>query len=251
MKILITSLVLALGLAAQQPPTRTLICEPSSASGTTYTCTGAPTLASYTTGLRIQFKADVANTGAVTINIDNLGAKSLAKLAGGITTDLVANDLRAGMYALAIYDGTQFQMLSQIGNVAAGSGIGTFYTSGPNGNAGSAGRVWAPMGVTPTVQNTTNWSRVAARVPAACTLKNLRVDMAVAQGSGGSEQIWVYAGNPTPSATTLTCSIATGSTSCSDLVNQPSVNAGDFIYVQDLNGSSTVNTYINVSFQCN
>lgn len=132
-----------------------------------------------------------------------------------------------------------------------GSGVGAFYSSGPVTNVGSAGRIWAPMGITSTVQSTANWQRVAVRVPAACTLKNLRVDLGAAQGSGGSEQVWIYAGPTTPTATALTCTIATGSTSCSNTTDQPAVSDGDFIYVQDLNGSATANTYIMVSFQCN
>lgn len=122
MKTLLSLLVLAFVAFAQQPPVRSVICNDAGASDT-YTCTASPTLTAYTTGMRVQFKPNTANTGTATLAIDGLAAITLVKLAGAINTTLADNDLRAGQYVLMIYDGTNFQMLSQLGNApAAASG---------------------------------------------------------------------------------------------------------------------------------
>lgn len=250
MKTTLLSVVLALGLAAQQPPVRSLICEPSSASGTTYTCTGAPTLGAYTTGLRIQFKADVANTGAVTINVDTLGAKALTKLAGGINTALAANDLRAGQYALAIYDGTQFQMLSQIGNTPSG-GSGSIFTINMTQTtlaASTTNAVYGTAGLT-TAQNTSStYSRVSMPAPQACTLKNLFVLMGAAQPAGGTLVITAFVNG---ADTALTCAVSAGGTTCNDTTHTVSIAQGDLVAVHAANNSGTgASTYFNVTAVC-
>jgi hypothetical protein len=88
----------------------------------TYVATLSPVPSGYTTGTHYRFKANTANTGACTINFNSLGAKTIKKAAGGITTDLADNDIRAGQWVDLIYDGTNMQMQSTLGN-AGGGGI--------------------------------------------------------------------------------------------------------------------------------
>lgn len=88
----------------------------------TYTATLSPVPAAYVTGQHYRFKANTANTGAATINFNALGAKTIKKPAGGITTDLVTNDIRAGQWVDLVYDGTNMQMQSLLGNAPAGGG---------------------------------------------------------------------------------------------------------------------------------
>jgi hypothetical protein len=87
----------------------------ASASGTAYTATTTPTFVP-ADGDAILFEADVANTGAATLNLNASSAASIKKQGGG--TALVANDLLAGQNVLLIYDGTNWQMQGQSGNVA-------------------------------------------------------------------------------------------------------------------------------------
>jgi hypothetical protein len=77
----------------------------------TNTLTGAatPALAGYAAGAQYSFIAQNTNTGAVTIDIDTLGVKSITKFG---TTALVANDIIAGALVLIEYDGTRFQLLN-------------------------------------------------------------------------------------------------------------------------------------------
>lgn len=62
----------------------------------------------YKAGLRLVFKANVANTGAVVVNFNGLGGKSIVAQSG---TALVAGDIKAsGVYEI-VYDGTAFQII--------------------------------------------------------------------------------------------------------------------------------------------
>ena len=71
-----------------------------------------PALTTYTTGNAFNFVVATTNTGAVTINVDGLGAKAITKSG---STALVAGDLVAGTMVYIVYDGTRFQLV--FGNV--------------------------------------------------------------------------------------------------------------------------------------
>jgi len=80
----------------------------------------------YKAGLRLVFKANVANTGAVTVNFNGMGGKSVVTQGG---TALLAGDIKAsGVYEI-VYDGTNFQI---IGFTAATSSPTTFKRSEGN-----------------------------------------------------------------------------------------------------------------------
>jgi hypothetical protein len=83
-----------------------------------YACNMAPALAAYVSGSCYTFKANTANTGAATIAFNGLSAITIVKVAGGITTALADNDIRAGQYVSICYDGTNMQMQSTLGNAA-------------------------------------------------------------------------------------------------------------------------------------
>ena len=72
-------------------------------------------ITSYIAGQVFSFVAAGANTGAVTLNINSLGAKNVYKSG---TTPLDAGDIASGAAITVIYDGTQFQL----GAGAGGSG---------------------------------------------------------------------------------------------------------------------------------
>jgi fibronectin-binding autotransporter adhesin len=97
----------------------------------TYTCSLSPAATAYVTGTTYRFKANTANTGAATVNFNSLGALTIKKPNGGsITTDLADNDIRAGQWVNCVYDGTNCQMTSQVGNAPSGSGTVNSGTSG-------------------------------------------------------------------------------------------------------------------------
>jgi len=75
----------------------------------TITGTMSPALTAYAAGQLFYFIANAANTGAVTINIDGLGAKSITRDG---STALTGGDINSGEFVVIIYDGTRFQMIN-------------------------------------------------------------------------------------------------------------------------------------------
>ena len=82
----------------------------------TITAVGSPNVAAYVAGQMFYFVAAGANTGAVTINIDSLGAKSITRDG---TTALAAGDIQSGEVCVIVYDGTQFQLVNGASQSAA------------------------------------------------------------------------------------------------------------------------------------
>lgn len=76
-----------------------------------YAITVSPAPIAYTAGMKFVFKTDVANTGAATLNVNSLGAVTIKKLGD---QDLATGDIEAGQIVEVVYDGTNFQMLSQL-----------------------------------------------------------------------------------------------------------------------------------------
>lgn len=91
----------------------------NSVSGTdTITASTSPVTTSYAAGQTFRFVAAGANTGAVTININSLGAKSITKNG---STALVSGDIASGGVYQVTYDGTQFQITNPGINIGYGS----------------------------------------------------------------------------------------------------------------------------------
>lgn len=74
------------------------------------TITPAPT--AYATGQGFYFSANTANTGAATLNVNSLGAKTIKKYHN---EDLATNDIESGGIYHVIYDGTNFQLQTGVG----------------------------------------------------------------------------------------------------------------------------------------
>jgi hypothetical protein len=95
-------------------------CSDAGASDA-YACSLSPAITAYVTGTHYRFKANTANTGAASINLNSLGAKTVVKVQGAITTALVDNDILAGQWVEVVYDGTNMQMMSPLGNAPSGT----------------------------------------------------------------------------------------------------------------------------------
>ena len=94
-------------LAQVQSGTVSLI---GSISGTdTITGSLSPALTAYAAGQMFWFVSAGANTGAVTLNINGLGAKSVTRDG---STALVSGDIASGEVVMVVYDGTRFQAIS-------------------------------------------------------------------------------------------------------------------------------------------
>lgn len=87
----------------------------TSVSGTNTITAAVTGLAAYAAGQVFRFIAAGANTGAVTLNINALGAKAITKQG---TTALVSGDIVSGSTVVVVYDGTQFQLINVAGTLA-------------------------------------------------------------------------------------------------------------------------------------
>lgn len=128
----------------------------------TYACALDPAITLYTTGAFYSFQANAANTAAATINLNGVGARTIKKVTGAITTDLIANDIRTGQMVVVYYDGTNMQMVSQLGNAATGAGTitsdttsETAYYTGATTVAGSSGLLLDATSIAKRVENLT------------------------------------------------------------------------------------------------
>lgn len=155
-----------------------------------YTATLSPAPTAYVTGGHYSFKANTANTGAATINFNSLGAKTIKKVAGGITTDLADNDIRSGQIVDLVYDGTNMQMQSTLGNVSAGGGLG--YTMALFGtsalNPADATTYYVGFSLTPGTSATND----AMKVPATGTITRVMLHIYVNGSTGTTESVSQY-----------------------------------------------------------
>jgi hypothetical protein len=79
-----------------------------------------PPLAAYAAGQAFRFIASAANTGAVTLNVNSLGALALNK--GDGTVALTAGDIPSGALVTVQHDGTRFRLIDAgVGVFAAGT----------------------------------------------------------------------------------------------------------------------------------
>ena len=86
----------------------------SSVSGAdTITATAPLSMTAYVAGQEFSFVSAGANTGAVTLNINSIGAKDVTKRG---TTALDAGDIPSGAVVVVQYDGTRFQVVSTVGD---------------------------------------------------------------------------------------------------------------------------------------
>lgn len=144
------------------------------AGADTITATATPAPAAYVANQTFRFVSAAANTGAVTLNINALGAKNVMKASPSGPIALTAGDIpAAGIVLQVTYDGTQFQIISGAGSGGGATGGGADkvfyensttvtedYTITTNKNAGSFGPIEISAGKTVTVPNGSVWSIV-------------------------------------------------------------------------------------------
>ncbi len=83
-------------------------CAASTTGNDTYAITLTPAPTAYANYQIFRFKPDTANTGAATLNVNGLGAKTIKK---NVSSDLETGDILANQIVEVVYDGTNFQLL--------------------------------------------------------------------------------------------------------------------------------------------
>jgi hypothetical protein len=99
----------------------------------TYVIALTPAITAYAAGQEFTFKAGAASTTASTLNVNTLGAKALKKRND---QDIAAGDIEAGSIVTAVYDGTSFQVTSQLAsdNAATADKLSTARTIASSGD---------------------------------------------------------------------------------------------------------------------
>ncbi len=100
-----------------------------SGSANTYAIALTPAVTAYVAGQVFHFKAANASSGASTLNVNALGAKNIKKKND---QDIAAGDIEQNAIVSVIYDGTSFQMLSQLGT--SGGSMSSFTLTGDSGS---------------------------------------------------------------------------------------------------------------------
>lgn len=105
-------------------------------TATAATCAPSPAVTSFAQlntvpRTQIRFRPAASNTGALTLAINGLAARSIVKYVGGAAQPLAANDMRSGGSYVLEDDGTNFVVTSLLGNAAASGGGGDALTSNP------------------------------------------------------------------------------------------------------------------------
>lgn len=195
------------------------------------TLTPSPAITSYSTGYRFAFKAGFTNTGACTINVSGLGAKSLVSQGGAA---LIAGQIITGNVYMIAYDGTNFYVDEIITSANAISGASLY--SLPNIPAGagvipSANLPAAAVTKFKMISTTKDISTTGAvaTTGAGFTPKGLIVFGAI---NGGTVGVW---GMTTSVATHYGIYKASGSTTISDTVS--------FVYV-DMGGGAVASAVL-------
>lgn len=89
---------------------------PDTAVSDAYAIALTPALTAYAAGQTFRFLVTTANTGAASLNVNALGAKTIKK---NHDQDLATGDVEAGSIVTVTYDGTNFQMQSADANLGA------------------------------------------------------------------------------------------------------------------------------------
>ena len=199
-----------------------------------------PAIASYVAGQMFSFLSAGANTGAVTLNINGVGAIAVTKLG---STALAAGDIPANTIIIVQYDGSEFQLvapaaLSSLGSMAfqnansvsitGGSISGVAFTGNITGNAsGSSGSCTgnaATASLATLATNVTNalgqgsqsWQDVTSSRALATNYTNstslpIEVSVRTISAAGGSFDTTVYvAGNEVGHMTTYSANASYG-----------------------------------------
>lgn len=204
----------------------------SGGSADTQTLTPSPALGAYGNGVRYVFIAGFTNTGACTINISGLGAKSL-KTTGGAA--LAAGNITSGNMYTITYDGTNFRVHELVA-VAAGSITATELATDAvtaikilNATITAAKMAAGNTGVWNPTAKTANYTAVAGDL-VNCTANSFNVTLPTAVGVSGQPIRVVNSGTGTITILTTSSQTINGASSGEGFTVYP----GDsFEYVSD------------------
>jgi hypothetical protein len=184
-------------------------CPDTSIAANTITCSTSIGFVGYVAGQAVDVLVANTATGATTINVNSLGAKAVTY--NGATA-ITTNILYAGGTYRFQYDGTEFVLQGSVGSGGGGGSGGgiTVYS----GAAALSGTQYFPIGGGD-LPSTTE-ANVYSQAPIAATVTNFTANLSAAPGAGNSV---AFTWRDNASSQSVTCTIATAATTCSDLTH--------------------------------
>lgn len=98
-----------------------------------YAIAPVPAISSYAIGQSFSFKAANANSGTSTLNVNGLGAKNIFKVQNGSLGVLASGDILTGQVIQVEYDGSEFQVTSNLPSSINNLGLPTIFGDGSDG----------------------------------------------------------------------------------------------------------------------
>lgn len=206
----------------------------------TLTYTTAPT--AYIAGLAFWFIAGAAltNTGACTINVNALGAKSVKRPDG--STNPSAGDITAGKAHLIVYDGTNFRLLIPYlpsvidANAVVTTSILDLAVTLPKIAVAAKTHAIIMACSDETTALTTGTGKIELRAPYAFTVTGVRASLTTAQASGSIFTVDINEAGTTILSTKLTIdnNEKTSTTAATPAVISDTAIADDAIITVDI-----------------
>jgi hypothetical protein len=119
-------------------------CDTAGSATNTYVCALGYGLTTYIDGASYLVTINADNTGAATLNLNGIGAKTIKKKIAGATVDLIAGDLKTGDKVRVVYDGTNMQLHSPVSSATNANTASTLVSRDSSGNF-SAGTISAAL----------------------------------------------------------------------------------------------------------
>lgn len=113
--------------------------NPDTGAANAYVITPSPAITAYAAGQIFHFKAVNANTGAATLNVNGLGAKTIKK---AHDVQLGQGDIESGGIYAVQYDGTEFQLTSTSSNAVFTDLDNTFSGDNIHNGANTVNGLW-------------------------------------------------------------------------------------------------------------
>jgi len=228
-----------------------------------YAITLTPAVSAYTAGQMFLFKANTANSGSASLNVNGLGAKTIKKHK---SEDLADSDIKKDSVVSVVYDGTNFQMISMLSNAPAGSGDMTkaVYDTNNDGVVNEATAVEG-TGVKSTGEaggtkflredgdGTSSW-----QTPSYSTRDSLGIDtddtpgfagVAVSKSAGNNRSIFLKTGSENRIEIGASSGLETGSSAGSDLFVNTYDDDGNYLGTPLYMSRATGNTTFSGSLQ--
>ncbi len=220
-------------------------------AASTVTLTSTPTIADGSDGQTLV----IVNTGAnaITFQDEAIFAGTNLCMAGD------ANLALAGQSSLTMLFSSAAGCWVQTGGPSASSPGGSsgrahgFYCGPGTSPVTASGTAWCGLGFTASGATVSPRTEIPAPLDSgeSCTVSNLRVrtsgSSAALNLSGGTLRVDV-AINGTAAA--VTCTVADGTSSCSDTSNTATVSAGDYVTFKLTSGAYSTAPYVQASFDC-